>query len=142
MTHHATYEKFGGDEMLIKAYQHWSVLARPAQATKGSMVLIAHADVTAFADLPASAFAEMHQIVREIEATVKGLYAPDKMNYLMLMMVDPHVHYHVIPRYADDHDLSDPGWPGPPVLSETVEVDAGLVRKELSSSWVPTSDQS
>ena len=87
MSHHATYDTFGGDDTLIKAYEHWSVLCRPAQATKGAMVLIAHADVTAYSELPKAAFAEMHQAISDIETALKAAYGPDKMNYLMLMMV-------------------------------------------------------
>ena len=46
----------------------------------------------------------------------------------MLMMVDPHVHFHVFPRYAGSRDLdgltfADAGWPGPPDLKSAV--DAG-----------------
>ena len=42
----------------------------------------------------------------------------------MLMMVDPDVHFHVIPRYSKPKqfgniEFSDPGWPGPPDLSHT-----------------------
>jgi diadenosine tetraphosphate (Ap4A) HIT family hydrolase len=41
-----------------------------------------------------------------------------KINYLMLMMVDPHVHFHVLPRYEGDRshggiEVVDAGWPGP-----------------------------
>jgi diadenosine tetraphosphate (Ap4A) HIT family hydrolase len=37
----------------------------------------------------------------------------------MLMMVDPNVHFHVIPRYSEPRswggiDFPDAGWPGPP----------------------------
>ncbi len=135
MSHHATYDTFGGDDMLIKAYEHWSVLCRPAQATKGAMVLIAHADVTRYSDLPAGAFAEMHGIISDIETALEAAYAPDKMNYLMLMMVDPHVHYHVIPRYSDDRPEEDPGWPGPPVLSSSADVSPSEVRDTLKASW-------
>jgi diadenosine tetraphosphate (Ap4A) HIT family hydrolase len=40
------------------------------------------------------------------------------------MMVDPHVHFHVLPRYEktrvfDDTDFPDPGWPGVPDLKST-----------------------
>ena len=32
-------------------------------------------------------------------------------NYLMLMMVDPHVHFHVIPRYAAPQRFEDVDFP-------------------------------
>jgi diadenosine tetraphosphate (Ap4A) HIT family hydrolase len=45
----------------------------------------------------------------------------------MLMMVDPHVHFHVLPRYAtaqafDDLNFADPGWPGAPDLKFAIDV--------------------
>lgn len=135
MRHHETYEKFGGDGMLIAAYSEWSVLSRPAQATKGAMVLVAHAPVTRYSDLPAAAFAEMGEVVRDIETALGAALEPDKVNYLMLMMVDPHVHYHVIPRYGPDHAEEDPGWPGPPALGSTVEADAAASRDLLKTFW-------
>jgi diadenosine tetraphosphate (Ap4A) HIT family hydrolase len=99
------------------------------------MVLIAHADVTAYSELPKAAFAEMHQAISDIETALKAAYGPDKMNYLMLMMVDPHVHYHVIPRYSDDRPEEDPGWPGPPVLSASADESPADVRDTLKSVW-------
>lgn len=133
---HATYTAFGGDDMLVASYDHWAVLSRPAQVTKGAMVLIAKADVTSYSALPPEAFAEMGKVITDIESTLAATLRPDKMNYLMLMMVDPHVHYHVIPRYGPDHELADPGWPGPPALGETVDSDAGEMRDFLKSAWV------
>ena len=46
----------------------------------------------------------------------------------MLMMVDPNVHFHVIPRYAEPRSwneiaFADAGWPGPPRLDRSIELD-------------------
>jgi diadenosine tetraphosphate (Ap4A) HIT family hydrolase len=46
----------------------------------------------------------------------------------MLMMVDPTVHFHVIPRYSEPRDwgglqFADAGWPGPPALGSGVHLD-------------------
>lgn len=138
MKHHATYEKFGGDESLIAAYDHWSVLCRPKQATLGAAVLVAHADVTAYADLPDAAFAEFARVVRDLEAALRGSFAPDKMNYLMLMMVDPHVHAHVIPRYEGNRDFTgvqfpDAGWPKLPDLGSAVALDDAQVAELVAA---------
>jgi len=62
----------------------------------------------------------------------------------MLMMVDPHVHFHVIPRYSGNRslagvDIADHGWPGPPDLKSAVGIDeAGITRgvAELQAHWV------
>lgn len=49
----------------------------------------------------------------------------DRINWLMLMMVDPQVHFHVLPRYDGarshgDLTVGDAGWPGPPDLKSAV----------------------
>ena len=46
----------------------------------------------------------------------------------MLMMVDPNVHFHVIPRYPGERqwegvDFPDAGWPGPPDLKSAIALD-------------------
>ena len=48
-----------------------------------------------------------------------------KINYLMLMMVDPHVHFHVLPRYEGERSacgvaVRDAGWPKVPALGEAM----------------------
>jgi diadenosine tetraphosphate (Ap4A) HIT family hydrolase len=118
----ATFERFGGTVTLIRDYEHWSVLTRPKQATLGALVLLAHGEERAFADLPPAAFAELAGITKDIEATARRLFSFDKINYLMLMMVDPHVHFHVLPRYQAAREFAgiafaDSGWPGPPDLA-------------------------
>ena len=94
-----TIEKFGWPATLVHEFEHWGVLARPAQPTLGSLVLAAKSDATAFGDLPAAAHAELKQVTAAIEAALAKAVGYARLNYLMLMMVDPHVHFHVIPRY-------------------------------------------
>ena len=51
-------------------------------------------------------------------------------NYLMLMMVDPYVHFHVLPRYREPQEFravtfADKGWPGTPDLASGITL-AGI----------------
>jgi diadenosine tetraphosphate (Ap4A) HIT family hydrolase len=124
----ATIEKFGYPATLIAEFEHWVVLLRPAQPTLGSLVLAAKSDATAFGDLPAEAHAELKTVTATIEAALTGAVAYSKINYLMLMMVDPHVHFHVIPRYEGERSaagmtVADAGWPGQTDLSQAVKLD-------------------
>jgi diadenosine tetraphosphate (Ap4A) HIT family hydrolase len=124
----ATIHKFGYPETLIAEFDHWLALLRPAQPTLGSLILAAKSDVTAFADLPAAAFAELAIVSRVIDTGLGKAVNHEKLNYLMLMMVDPHVHYHVIPRYAGTrvHDgtaYEDLGWPKLPDLAKAITAD-------------------
>ncbi len=92
--------------------------------TLGSLVLISTSPATAFPQLPAPAFADLQTVCHRLETAVKGAFACDKFNYLMLMMVDPHVHFHVLPRYERSVHFAgevfeDGAWPGPPDLART-----------------------
>jgi len=129
----ATIEKFGWPGTLIRDYRHWVVLLRPAQPTLGSLVLAAKADAIAFGGLPPEAHAELATITKEIETALSGAMRYQKLNYLMLMMVDPHVHFHVIPRYEGEREqggisVTDTGWPGPPALGQAVALDGDQIR--------------
>ena len=66
-----------------------------------------------------------------IEAALTKAVGYAKINYLMLMMVDPHVHFHVIPRYEGTRSaagvrVADSGWPGQPDLGSAVKLDSEL----------------
>jgi diadenosine tetraphosphate (Ap4A) HIT family hydrolase len=118
---HATLEKFGYPAALVADFTHWCVLLRPQQATLGALVLASKSEATAFSQLPAEALIEFGQVVAAIESVLASVAAYDKINYLMLMMLDPHVHMHVLPRYAapkhfEGVTFTDPGWPGVPDL--------------------------
>jgi diadenosine tetraphosphate (Ap4A) HIT family hydrolase len=123
-----TMRKFGHPETLIREFRHWAVLVRPAQVTLGSLVLASTSEATRYSDLPAETFAEQAVAVRAIEKALASFCSYERINYLMLMMVDPHVHFHVIPRYSDSrewkgHSLSDEGWPGPPQLQSARKLE-------------------
>ena len=94
-----TCDRFGYPRTLIRDYEHWTVLLREQQITLGSLVLCAKSEATAFSELPADAFAEMATVTADVERSLKAAVHYEKINYLMLMMVDPHVHFHVFPRY-------------------------------------------
>jgi diadenosine tetraphosphate (Ap4A) HIT family hydrolase len=122
-----TIEKFGHPATLIKELEHWLILLRPAQVTLGSLVLAAKNDATAYGKLPREAFSEQADAVALIERALASFTRYERVNYLMLMMVDPNVHFHVIPRYSEPRswnglEFPDAGWPGPPQLGSAVQL--------------------
>ncbi|WIA55713.1 HIT family protein [Sphingobium sp. WTD-1] len=125
----ATIAKFGWPATLVAEFDHWVVLLRPAQPTLGSLVLAAKSDATAFGELPGAAHAELKTVTAAIEAALTRAIGYAKINYLMLMMVDPHVHFHVIPRYEGERSIAgltiaDAGWPSQPDLGAAVKIDS------------------
>ena len=134
-----TILRFGYPATLVADYNHWVVLLRPAQPTLGSLILAAKGDYQALSDLPAAAFEEMHGVIGAIERALARAVGYERINYLMLMMVDPHVHYHVIPRYEGERShgpitLGDAGWPKLPALGEAMSLDAAQVT--LLTGWL------
>jgi diadenosine tetraphosphate (Ap4A) HIT family hydrolase len=128
-----TIRRFGYPATLIAESDHWVLLLRPEQPTLGSLILAAKGGFTAFGNLPPAAFADLGGVVARIEAALGATIAPEKINYLMLMMVDPHVHFHVLPRYAGERayaglTIGDRGWPKLPDLAGAVAPDADQVR--------------
>lgn len=126
---HATLEKFGYPGSLLHEGGHWCVLLRPQQVTLAALVLCAKSDVPSLAQLPPEAFAELSAVTRRIETSLRAFRSFDKINYLALMMVDPQVHFHVLPRYGTAQDFAgvtflDPGWPGLPDLKQAPALDA------------------
>ncbi len=139
----ATIAAFGYPETLIAAYRHWVVLLRPQQVTLGSLILASTGPATAFSEIGAAAFEELGRAVGDLEATLRAAFAYDKINYLMLMMVDPHVHFHVLPRYAEPRSFAgaayaDAGWPAAPDLkavNETAAEQRAQLTAHLRERW-------
>ncbi len=139
-----TLQRFEYPNLLIRGYQHWAVLLRRHQATLGSLVLIAKADVTAWPEIGEDAFVELGKVTAAIEKTLKSTFSYDKINYLMLMMNDPNPHFHVLPRYGrsqvfEDIGFNDPGWPKPPDLSAGVVLEddlAATLQNHLKTAWI------
>lgn len=139
----ATIRTFGYPDSVIAELPHWVVLLRPQQATLGALILAARGDATRFGDLAPAAFAELHEATSAIEAMLAAGFRYDKINYLMLMMVDPQVHFHVLPRYAGPQTFEgvafeDPGWPKAPALAHATEIDQrtrDLLGQRLRAHW-------
>ncbi|MCP4038403.1 MAG: HIT family protein [bacterium] len=117
-----TAEKFGYPDSCVKSFEHWHVLVRPAQPTLGSLVLVCSDATDHFGGISPEASSELQQAVCELERVLGECFRYDKINYLMLMMVDPDVHFHVLPRYESDREyggatFSDGSWPGPPDIT-------------------------
>jgi len=94
-----TIEKFGYPETLIKEYDYWVILLRPKQVTIWAMILAYKWEETKLSELNKEAFVELEKINKDINKILEFNFQYDKINHLMLMMKDKHIHYHIIPRY-------------------------------------------
>ena len=120
--------KFRVEEFLVLDSGAWSWSVRPGQPTLGAGVLSLNRYALHLSEVSSSEMAELADVIRTLERAVKTAFDYNIMNYLMLMMVDHHVHYHVIPRYDGSRrfagvDWVDNGWPALPVLGDTQHSD-------------------
>ncbi len=135
--------KFGDPATRVAQTAHWTVLLRPLQPTLGSLVLVCREPVRAFSELSVAAFADLRGVVRHLEPALREVSAYERINYLMLMMVDPDVHLHVIPRYSGARSFQgaeyrDAGWPGPPDLNAALAPEAearDALLERLRGAW-------
>jgi diadenosine tetraphosphate (Ap4A) HIT family hydrolase len=139
----ATAVSFGFPDTKVGETAHWLVLARPKQPTFGALVLICKDEAQAFSEISAEAFADLQVAVGAIETMLRKLVDYQKINYLMLMMVDRDVHFHVLPRYEGErvHEgaaFPDKGWPGQPDLGAAVDLGpdgAARMAQFLRREW-------
>jgi diadenosine tetraphosphate (Ap4A) HIT family hydrolase len=138
-----TIRKFGYPGTLLAEYGHWVVLLRPKQLTCGSMVLACKEDALALGAVSGDAWAGLARATAELEAASLAAFAHDRINYLALMMFDPHVHFHVLPRYESSREVGgvtfvDSAWPKPPDVTQALELtdeQLAAVGDALRSAW-------
>lgn len=123
--------KFKLDEMLIHESDFWIWSLRPDQPTLGSSILSLKRELHKISDLTEEEQLDYRRIIKVIEGTLSLAFDYERINHLMLMMVDKQVHYHVIPRYQkevyfNDSNWKDYGWPSLPNLDMNNENDSFL----------------
>jgi diadenosine tetraphosphate (Ap4A) HIT family hydrolase len=87
----------------------WLILG-DAQFYRGYCVLLAKHHVTELHQMPRG---EAHEILDELLAVGKAIanvVRPLKLNYECLGNQEPHVHWHVFPRFAEDPLRLQPVW--------------------------------
>ncbi|MFN0132689.1 MAG: HIT family protein [Phycisphaerales bacterium] len=116
------------------------------QGSRGWCVLITKDHVEHLACWPlsrqAALFGEVALVAAALRAVfpASGIDGPPRINYECLGNVVPHVHWHVIPRHADDPRPRETVWTWPPdslrgSLSPTERADLVLrLRSALAAS--------
>lgn len=102
--------KFRLTDLTIYELDYWVWSVRPKQVTLGSGVLSLKRLEPAFSGLTQAESADLGVIIKAIEHALPDAWHYDKVNYLMLMMKDSHVHFHIIPRYAERREFASKEW--------------------------------
>lgn len=125
-------KKFRIQELLIIEFESWIVSLRPQQLTLGSLILSLKRKCDNIGDLQEEEAAELYKVFSDLKKMYSSTFKPDKINYLLLMMVDNQVHFHVIPRYENSVHFegvifNDSEWPKPLNLLRPVDIDDDMI---------------
>lgn len=99
-------------EWVAELPRSWLILG-DAQFYRGYCILLAKRHVTELHAMPRG---EAHELLDEILAvgrTLAEVLKPLKLNYECLGNQEPHVHWHIFPRYLDDPMRLAPVWQRP-----------------------------
>ena len=91
--------------------------------------VIWNAHVREMTDLTDSDRNVFMQAVWKVEAAIRAVMQPHKMNVASLGNMVPHLHWHLIPRYADDAHFPNPIWAA--VRSDAADQSALDARRNL-----------
>jgi diadenosine tetraphosphate (Ap4A) HIT family hydrolase len=97
------------DDFVAELPRSWLILG-DAQFYRGYTVLLAKRHINEIHLMPRG---EAHELFDELLAVSKALTAvvrPHKLNYECLGNQEPHVHWHIFPRSADDPMRLAPVW--------------------------------
>lgn len=98
-----------GGEVLYRTAQYRIVLVDDPDCP-GFCRVIWHHHVREMTDLLAEERTLLVNAVWAVEAAVREVMQPEKVNVASLGNMTPHVHWHVIARYADDAHFPNPVW--------------------------------
>ena len=110
------WETFDVEHNSLKEYKHWKLLVRNRNKTLGNCIVIAKKHYRALSEMNAEELGELSKVAKDIESVLKKAFNYDKINWMMVMMTDDHVHFHIYPRYSETKkfagmDWMDDGWP-------------------------------
>jgi diadenosine tetraphosphate (Ap4A) HIT family hydrolase len=99
------------------------VILADEAAYPGFCRVVWNAHVAELSDLDEGERAHLFNVLLVVERVVRRVMACDKINLASLGNMVPHLHWHVIPRFADDAHFPNAVWSAP-----AREVDASLLQ--------------
>ena len=98
----------GGEMLWLDDFCRVVLVADPDYASYCRVILNQH--VSEMTDLEAGDREQLMRVVFAAEAAVRRVMQPDKINLASLGNMVPHLHWHVIPRCADDRHFPNSIW--------------------------------
>lgn len=101
-------------------------------AYPGFCRVIWQAHVKEMTDLALAQRQDLMSVVFAVEQALRETLRPDKINLASLGNQVPHLHWHVIPRFADDPHFPDPVWAAAQREGRARQVDVEQLRRVLA----------
>ncbi len=101
-------------------------------AYPGFCRVIWQAHVKEMTDLALAQRHDLMSVVFAVEQALRETLRPDKINLASLGNQVPHLHWHVIPRFADDPHFPDPIWAAARREGRARQVDVERLRQALA----------
>jgi len=97
-------------EEIIVSTPDWRVVLVDDAAFPGFCRVIRQAHAQEMTDISPPERTALMDVVWAVEAAIRSVMQPDKINLASLGNMVPHVHWHVIPRFRDDSHFPNPIW--------------------------------
>lgn len=97
-------------ERVVAANGKFRIIRVPDTEFPGYFRLIWNDHVREVSDLPAEDRVIMWEALTRLEMIILETMAPDKVNWAQFGTMVPHLHWHLIPRFADDAAFPDSYW--------------------------------
>jgi len=105
----------------------------------GFLRVVWRAHVREMTDLPAADREHCLRVVLAAEQALRDMLRPDKINLASLGNQVPHLHWHVIPRFADDAHFPEPVWAAKQRTGAARPLDLAACRARLLELLSPVS---
>lgn len=96
------------EELRIAAFEHSYAILNRDQYFPGYTLLFTRQHATELFHLDRAVRTELMEEVSAVAAALSAAFNPDKINYELLGNMVPHIHWHLVPRFA-----TEPLWPRP-----------------------------
>ena len=100
----------GADPEFVATLSECQVVLADEQLYRGYCILFLRDHAEHLADLPFERQQRVWDDVARVAAAVRKTVEPVRLNYACLGNMTTHVHWHVIPRHADDPEPLHPIW--------------------------------
>jgi len=104
------WAKFDKGNNLVKEYKYWTLLLNLKPRKFGQCVAILKRHIDKLADVTPEEMSEYALVASEIESALRTSFDTHLVHHLLLMSLDKHVHFHIMPRYKKPINFGSISW--------------------------------